>query len=145
MKRKDVETSVRKLIGSPWIHQGRSPEAGIDCLGVLLFVAEDLGYIKDFDFHVYRREPDGFTLINELRKHLIEIPVSEALNGDILVLRMAGEKLPRHIGIITKGEREYMLVHALDDTSQRKTIEEPLRKWEKYKTHAFRMGGLEDV
>lgn len=139
--RQQIEDSARKLIGAPWVHQGRDPVAGVDCLGVLILVGHDVGYLNDFHYDVYVREPDGETLLSELRKELDEIPVDDAREGDILVFRMAGERVPRHVGIIVRGLREYGLIHSLSETTVK---EDPLRRWNKYRTNAFRFRGLVD-
>lgn len=38
-----VQDSARKFKGVRWVHQGRTPH-GLDCIGLLVIVARDLGY-----------------------------------------------------------------------------------------------------
>jgi len=40
----DVVAQARKYMGVRWAHQGRSP-AGMDCAGLVIRVAQDLGLI----------------------------------------------------------------------------------------------------
>ena len=143
MKRSDIEREARKLIGVPWIHQGRNPETGIDCLGVLYVICVNLG-VEVEEYTAYKREPDGEMIVTEMNKYFDEIPLLEAREGDILIFRMAGEKYQRHIGILTKGTHEYMLVHSITAHQSGYTVEETLRRWGRLATNAYRFRGLED-
>jgi len=144
MKRADIEREARKVVGAPWVHQGRDITAGVDCLGVLIFVCQNLG-VDIQDYTNYSREPDGVQILSEMRKYFNEIPLEESREGDILIFRMAGEHLPRHVGIITKGTNEYMLVHSIEVRSTGHTVEETLRRWMRFRTNAFQFRGLEDI
>ncbi len=44
----DVYTEARELIGTPYVHQGRKKDIGIDCIGVPIWVAKRLD-LGDFD------------------------------------------------------------------------------------------------
>jgi cell wall-associated NlpC family hydrolase len=150
--RNAIQQSARKLVGSPWVHQGRSAGTGIDCLGVLIYIAEDLNYldakvvqeVNSFYRGVYSRNPDGETIHRELSVYFDEVPVSDAKEGDILVLRMAGQKIPRHVAVLVRGEREMTLIHALDDTLLKKVVEEPYARWKKFVTNAFRFRNIDE-
>lgn len=143
--RQDIQTSAEKLIGVRWHHQGRSPEAGIDCIGEVIFTGIDSGcftqeYIDTVDFLNYSRQTDSYhTLIAILKREMVEIPIDSIREGDVVAIRMNAEHFPSHVGIVTKGEREYLLVHALEGKT---TIAEPLRKWGKYITHGFSFKGV---
>jgi hypothetical protein len=148
--RKDIENSARKLIGAPWHHQGRSIEAGIDCIGGTIFVGLDTGLftkeeIAKVDVFDYSRRADAYELLLvKLREMLDEIPISEAREGDILTFRMAGEQITSHVGILVRGQREMHLVHSLE-TKNAATFEETLRRWKRYATFAFRFRRLEET
>ncbi len=145
--RQQVQNAARKLIGAEWHHQGRNVGAGIDCIGGIIYIGLDVGYfteeeVANFDSIDYGRNPTAYNLlIVRMREYLDEIPINEAREGDILAFRMAGEQVTSHVGTITKGDREYMVIHSLENKT---TIEEPLRRWGKYITHAFRLRGIED-
>lgn len=143
MKRADIVAEARKLVGAPWVHQGRDPIAGIDCLGVLMHICKKFN-IEVEDNTTYSREPDGITIVNELRKYMDEVPVESAKEGDVLVFRMPAEVYPRHVGILTKGQQEYMLVHSIAGKSGGHTVEETLRRWVRVRTHAFQFRQVED-
>lgn len=143
MKREDIQREARHLIGAEWVHQGRHPATGIDCIGVVIWVAERV-HAPFEDRTDYGREPIGELLVDEFRSRMVEIPVSEAREGDVLILRNAGGRLPTHVAILARGQMEYMLIHSIQISSQRKTVEEPYRRWTRLVTHAFQFRGLED-
>lgn len=145
--RRQVELSARKLIGATWHHQGRSIEKGIDCIGGILFVAQDVGYmskelIQEIDVLDYSRTPDTFsTLVTLLGVYFNEIPLSQVREGDVLAFRMPKEKQTSHVGTVVRGVREYCLIHSL---LNRATCEEPLRRWFGLATHCFRFKDIID-
>jgi cell wall-associated NlpC family hydrolase len=143
MTRDDVQREARKIVGAEWVHQGRDPASGIDCIGVIVWVGKQLGVESD-DRTNYSREPVGELLVDEFRQRFDEIPISQAREGDILILRNAGKRLPTHVAILARGQMEYMLIHSIQISSARKTVEEPYRRWARLVTHAFRFRGLED-
>lgn len=143
MTREQIQAAARKIVGSEWVHQGRDPASGMDCIGVIAWVAEQVG-IEFNDRTDYSREPEGELLVDEFRERFDEIEISEAREGDILILRTAGTRLPHHVAILARGEAEYMLIHSIEFSSLKRTVEEPYRRWQKLVTHAFRFRGLED-
>ena len=145
--REQIQKSARKLVGASWHHQGRTVEGGIDCIGEVIFVGIDSGLftkeeVKQFDIPDYSRRATSFELlVKKLQEHMIEIPVSKAKEGDVLSFRLPSEKLTSHVGILVKGSREMMLIHALENKT---VFEDPIRRWQSYVTHAFRYKDLED-
>lgn len=145
--RADVEHSARKLIGAPFMHQGRSPASGIDCIGTVIATALDVGYISKRDLlkldrHDYKRTPDAYqTMVAGIAQITDEIPIETVKGGDIMSFRMPSEEESSHVGIVVRGRQELMLVHALYG---KVTVEVPLRQWYKYATHAFRLRGISE-
>ncbi len=135
--RDDVVREARQLVGAEWVHQGRDPATGIDCLGVVICVANKLG-IPFSDRTDYGREPVGMLLVDEIRERLVEIPVSEIQYGDILILRTPGKELPTHVAFLARGDYELTLIHSIQMAKSRKTVEEPYRRWQRFVTHAFK-------
>ena len=59
----DVVAAARAHIGTPWQHQGRLRGVALDCAGLVIMVARDLGIVEpDFDIRGYGRAPDGTML-----------------------------------------------------------------------------------
>lgn len=142
MTRDDIVREARNIVGSKWVHQGRDPGTGIDCIGVIVWVANRLG-LHCPDRTNYGREPIGELLVDEFRDRLDEIPIDKAQHGDVLILRTAGQRLPTHIAILAKGEYEMTLIHSIQISKDRKTVEEPYRRWQRLVTHAFKFRELD--
>lgn len=98
MTRADVVAEARKWLGTPWVHQHRAKGQAVDCAGLIICVARDLGLLPaDFDLNGYSRMPDG-TLLAVCDEHMDRIERSAMQPGDVLV--MATEHDPQHMGIL---------------------------------------------
>lgn len=96
--RADIVAAARGWLGTPWHHQGRLKGVGVDCVGVVIGVAGELG-ISDFDITGYGHRPDSREL-ERLAGHLmVEVPVAEAQPGDVLLLDV--DKQPQHLAFVT--------------------------------------------
>ncbi len=89
------------LIGTPFHHQGRVPGRGLDCVGLVLVIARDLG-LTAFDCTSYPREPRPALLFAHARQAgFVEKPLTRAAGGDVLVMRFFED--PCHVAIATEG------------------------------------------
>lgn len=128
----DVVTVARTYLGVRWHHQGRS-RAGIDCLGLVVVVAHELGLSKA-DATDYGRLPDGGRLRRALLEHLLPVRGMHA-EGDVLMFRF--QQAPMHVGIAT----DVGLIHAY--ANMRKVVEHRIDAvWDKRLVAAFRFPGL---
>ncbi|MBB4212677.1 NlpC/P60 family putative phage cell wall peptidase [Rhodothalassium salexigens DSM 2132] len=89
---------ARRWLGTPWHHQGRVRGVGVDCAGLVIGVARDLG-LDPVDVTGYGRRPDSDDLVRLIRAHLIEIPLAEAQPAAVLLMRIDGRA--QHLGILT--------------------------------------------
>ena len=109
----DVVAAAQSWVGVPWRHQGRSRE-GVDCLGLLIVVARDLGIDRGIDldapaFRAYRRLPPA-GLAGKLAEHLDRATIIEP--GTIGLFALA-ETQPAHVGIFAPGPGSGLdLIHA---------------------------------
>ena len=129
---------ARTLIGSPYRHQGRNPVTGLDCVGVLVVVAQRLG-LPVIDRTNYPVSPDG-SLLDQLRRNLIEADLTQPYNvddlnvGDVLVFWATRQRsVPSHVGIRT----DHGFVHAI---STAKHVQEVslTRNWVSRITNVFK-------
>lgn len=92
---------ARQYIGTPYHHQARVPGVGIDCVGVLVCVARELGVIaQDADYGAYARNARDDELLRILDAHLERLPSPEmAEAGDVLTFVIG--KWPHHVAIKT--------------------------------------------
>jgi cell wall-associated NlpC family hydrolase len=90
-----IVSTARSYLGVRWLHQGRS-RSGLDCAGLVIRVAQDLG-ITDFDTRGYDRQAADESMLAICREHLVAIERAELAAGDILVMAYQNQ---RHIGIV---------------------------------------------
>jgi cell wall-associated NlpC family hydrolase len=93
----DIVTTARKWLGTPFHHQGRVPNVGLDCVGLVIQVAKELN-LSNFDTTNYSAIPDGKVLKSLCEQEMIEVPYINAQYGDVLLFKF-GER-PQHLGII---------------------------------------------
>lgn len=94
----DVIEAARGLLGTPFHHQGRLPGVGLDCAGVPIVIARQLGLVHpDFDVTGYPAIPDGSTLQAYCEAHMQRSAAPEP-GGVVLVGWRDGP--PQHLGIV---------------------------------------------
>jgi cell wall-associated NlpC family hydrolase len=101
-----IVSAARSLLGVPHHHQGRDPRFGIDCVGLLVLVAQAVGAAWH-DLEGYsgdgRITADGLgksLLRTELERSLDEVhDIGETRDGDILCFWVSRALIPHHVGI----------------------------------------------
>lgn len=99
--RVDVVREARewKDAPTPYRHQHRAKGVGVDCAGLIIGVARELGIVApDFDVNGYARTPDGRTLFAECDRWMTRIAIADMRPGDVIVIRW--ELDPQHLGFI---------------------------------------------
>lgn len=91
----DIVAIARGYVGTPFRHQGRIPGIGLDCAGVVVCVAKELGLEGDFQEVPYGRYPHGATLQGICDEHMDRVSLFGL--GDVLL--MAWEAEPQHLAI----------------------------------------------
>lgn len=112
--REKIVEAVCSTEGIRWRHQGRSPQTGFDCAGLIIWVGWTTGHLpRDFDIQGYRREPDGRTLAGILASHAEARPWPDWQPGDFVLLRDISTVWPCHLGfLIERHGSEYPnLIH----------------------------------
>lgn len=109
VERAEIVAAARRYVGTPFRHQGRHREFGIDCRGLVSCVAYDLG-LMDVRIDDYDRQPNETRFRAEVRKHMDPIPFSQLLPGDALTFFFGAE---RHFGLVTKID-PLTIVHAYE-------------------------------
>ena len=93
-----IVAEARQWIDTPWRHAGREKGVGVDCVGLLIGVARDLG-LHNYDNRNYSRIVSPALLRSELLQFLQ--PVSDRQPGDVLIVPIRGSY--QHV-IIWTGE-----------------------------------------
>ena len=139
--------ATRRWIGTPYHDQASVRGVGCDCLGLLRGVwrefvgPEPLGltgpvppYSRDWG------EVGPVEVLAEAaRAAMIELDVSQARTGDVILFRMRPGAIAKHCGILSgRGRygRTNRFIHAYERTG---VIEEPLTAaWQRREAYAFR-------
>jgi len=94
---------ARKLVGTPWVHRGRTAR-GVDCIGMVDLAARNGGHniLQQCGIRGernYGRKPDPALLaIVERYCQRIDRPIPACL----LFFQFRGDRAPRHFGIYTE-------------------------------------------
>lgn len=132
----DVVRVAREIVGTAFHHQGRLKGVGIDCAGVVIVVAHELG-LSEFDVTDYGRIPDGETIRSLLDEHMD--PVEKPEPGDVLLFRFT--KHDQHLAILATHDQVMTIIHARGDIGR--VVETSLDKvWKRRVTGAWRYRGL---
>lgn len=104
--REQILEAARAWLGTPFRHQGRCRGVGVDCIGLIVGVARDLG-INARDRTDYPRQPDGRSLEAALENQLLCLRPEEIRPADVLLMRI--RHLPQHVGFLAE---HGTLIHA---------------------------------
>ena len=117
MDKKLIFTKAREYVGTPFHQQGRVKGLGMDCVGIMLCVGEDLGLrykdgrpIRRFDYMNYGLYPVLDEMQREMKKIFTEKPLAEISPGDILTMR--APFLVHHIAIVSELQGGLGIIHA---------------------------------
>lgn len=97
-----VVRAARAWLGRPWAHQGRDPVVGVDCAGLVICVARELGLVDaSFDVQGYGRVPDG-SMRALCARWMHEVHELEL--GAVALMAVDpgadGERAAQHLGIV---------------------------------------------
>jgi NlpC/P60 family putative phage cell wall peptidase len=111
--RKAIVNEARRWIGTPYRHQASLVNVGTDCLGLVRGVWRAIvgseperppAYTPDWAEKLGRDD-----LLEAARRWLVEIPVGDAREGDVLLFRMATGAPAKHAAIVSGSSR---IIHA---------------------------------
>ena len=96
----DIIGAARQCLGTPFRHQGRLLGFGLDCAGVAVHVARQIG-VGHLDVSGYSRTPAHGQLEQSLDAQpcLERIALADRSAGDLLLMRFSSD--PNHIAICT--------------------------------------------
>jgi len=137
--RERIASKAREWLGTPYHHHQRQIDLGVDCLGLLIAIAEDLdigGAYSETSFTPYKgysRNPNPNKMLKGMQAFLKPLS-GEGMIGDICLIETR-PGLPAHLGIKVT---DTTIIHAC--AVARKVIEVPIphniNSWWQY-------GGLE--
>lgn len=95
----DVVAAARRCIGTPYHHQARKPGIGLDCVGLVICVARQIGAVApDWDVRGYSRVPDGFALMRHLEEQMDLVQRGDMRPGDVVCVEF--DNHPQHVGVL---------------------------------------------
>lgn len=144
MKRSTTEVvqKAREYLGTPFQHQGRLKGIALDCVGLPLCVAEDLGLVdskgvpfRRTDNANYTAQPLDAFVHREAVRRLIQKDIADIAPGDLITLRVP--RVPCHVAIVSAVSNAFGLgmIHAYSGYATKKlpngsTVEHILdEKW----------------
>lgn len=131
--------AARAYLGIRWRHQGRTDQ-GLDCVGLVVRVARDLG-VSEYDLKGYPRLPLFGSFVGHFADNLVEVSLADARPGDVLLF--ADTSYPCHCGFMSERLGARYFVHA--SAAYRKVVETPYQgEWQLRARLAFAIPGIED-
>ncbi len=131
----DVVRVARTWLGTPYHHQGRVKGAGVDCAGLLVGVAKELG-LSDFDVTGYSGRPNGDSLTRVCQEQMTPITLEQLSAGDVLLFKF--EAYAGHLGIFIG---DNTLIHSY--MPRRQVVEHSLdARWWSLVAGQYRLPGV---
>ena len=130
--------AARAMLGLRWRHQGRDPQRGVDCAGLLVCAMRAIGR-PVADVSAYGREPYRNTLERIMREGFGDpVPLDGMRVGDAVMLNFRNGD-PSHVGILADYPYGGLsLIHAYA-RGVRKVIEHRLdEEWAGYIFEVYR-------
>jgi len=133
-KENRILEEARGWLGTTWRAGQSTKGVSCDCVGLVCGVGRNLGL--DAKPENYSQIPQGDSLIDEVGKFADQIPIDEALPGDILVFRLFSNGNPQHIGFKSTDGK---FIHADARSRIRAVVEVPIGYWQDKIVAAFRI------
>jgi NlpC/P60 family putative phage cell wall peptidase len=105
---------ARGYLGTPFHHQGRLPNVGLDCAGVVVCALKACG-IAVTDVHGYGRIPANGLFMAAVNKHCDRVDLAAVQPGDLLMFRF--RDAPQHIAIVSS-VNPTRIIHAYQEVGK---------------------------
>lgn len=123
-------------IDTPFVHQGRVPGSGLDCVGVYVCAAHAVG-LKLHDFIAYGKEASSKELLARLKENFVLVEPKEKQKDDLLLFWVITKNIPQHIGLYG-GNGSF--IHAYSRPQYGKVRLDSLEgRWEKHLHSVWRL------
>jgi NlpC/P60 family putative phage cell wall peptidase len=106
--RTHIVTLARSWLGTPYHHQASLKGVGTDCVGLVRGMWRELYGTEPEQLPAYTRDwaeaQARETLLEAARRHLVEVPHSQARPGDILIFRWRRNAPAKHCAILASAD-----------------------------------------
>ncbi len=107
---------ARRWVGTPYIHQASREGIGCDCLGLIRGIWRELYGAEPERVPAYTAdwsEPQGAEVLwSAASRHLGSVKRTTTLAGDVVLFRMRGGGVAKHLGVAVKCGAEPTFIHA---------------------------------
>lgn len=134
-----MDEAARRYLGVPFLHQGRNPKVGLDCVGLGVQAASDCGVDLPHAAD-YGRVPAQGELERRIRSMLGDpVPFDAMRPGDVVTIEFFGQT--RHVAIVGAHSLGGLsLIHSASNVGR--VVEVRLDdRWAKRITGVYRLGG----
>lgn len=147
--RDQVVAAARRWVGTPFADKGRRIGQGLDCVGLVLCVASELGLVDKNDvpftpemYNDYSSQPAGNFVHLTCHKHLVAKGLPAMRPGDVVT--MAIPSAPCHVGIVGLDSTGiYTLIHAYAGGGSKCIEHEISASWQRRIMGCFSLPGIE--
>lgn len=139
MTPEQIISCARACVGTKFRHQGRLQNVGLDCVGLLAWVAHSLDLdVRDcLDYN--RRPAHGLLEKHLAASGLVPIEVSDARPGDVALFRFEGP--PQHVAVLADAHKPFSMIHAY--MPARYVVEHRMDEiWQERFVGAYRFPGI---
>lgn len=134
-----LDLAARKYVGTPFLHQGRDPSVGVDCVGLASVLLRECGLteLASHDLTNYAKNPNGGELERRMQA-AFGPPVKDLAPGCLVTIDFYGQS--RHVGIVGEHNGRLTLIHAYGRPPR--VIEHGIDDaWRRRITGIYRVGG----
>lgn len=134
-----LDLAARKYVGTTFLHQGRDPSVGVDCVGLASVLLKECGLheLASHDLTTYARNPNGGELERRMQA-AFGPPVKDLAPGCLVTIQFYGPT--RHVAIVGEYNGRLTLIHAYGRPPR--VIEHSIDdKWRRRITGIYRVGG----
>ncbi len=128
-----IANIARRWIGTPYVHQSSTLDAGCDCLGLLRGIWREINGEEPERIPAYSMdwsEPQGEErLWAAAARHLVAKERRDEMAGDVLLFRMRDQGVAKHLGVQGRVGDNASFIHAYTGHG---VVESPLsRPWQR--------------
>jgi hypothetical protein len=91
-----------------WVHHGRNPSTGLDCIGFVICVYQKRGIDvssldRPYGIRDCKRDANGDRLAKQMEPKFVEVHDGPLIDGDVVILGR-----PAHVAVVCEGKMVYM-------------------------------------
>jgi len=131
-----LDEAARKYLGVKFLHQGRNPQVGIDCVGLVVLAASDCGIpVWHYDHTGYSKDPANGQLEARLKTAFGDSK-EDIQPGDVVSIDFRGAT--RHLAVVGQADDGLTLIHT-SSSSGRVSEHRLANPWLKRITGIYRL------